>query len=371
MGGVLVHEWLARTGGSENVFDAMVDAFPDADLLCLWNDVPGRYPGRRLDETWLARTPLRHRKSLALPAMAATWRQRRGDYDWALVSSHAFAHHVSFRDQPHDFAKLVYVHSPARYLWEPDLDERGAGGVVRVAGTPLRALDRERAREIAGVAANSRYIARRVQRAWGLESRVIYPPVRTERIAEVDDWSALASDAERDVLDGLPEGFLLGASRLITYKRLDLVIRAGEALGRPVVIAGSGPEGPALRRLAASVSVPVRFVGRTSDELLYALYQRAVAFVFPAVEDFGIMPVEAMATGTPVIARAEGGTRETVQPGVNGAHADFDDAASIRDAARTCASLTRAQVAGSVARFSTRRFHDEIRRFVRECASDG
>ncbi|GCD18575.1 glycosyltransferase family 4 protein [Cellulomonas sp. H30R-01] len=364
MGGVLVHEWLARTGGSENVFDALVEAFPAADLLCLWNDVPGRYPGRQLDETWLARTPLRRRKALALAAMPAAWRGRRGEYDWALVSSHAFAHHVSFRGQPQDFAKLVYVHSPARYLWEPDLDARGAGAAARVAGTPLRALDRARAREITAVAANSRFVAERVRRAWETDATVVHPPVDVARIRSVPVWADRVTGAERQVLDGLPDGFVLGASRLVPYKRLDLVVRAGEASGRPVVIAGSGPERARLGALAATARVPVTFVDAPSDELLFALYQACAVYVFPAVEDFGIMPVEAMAAGAAVVGGHVGGVTETVVDGVTGRTVDLDDAVALAQAVEQATTMRGDAPAARAEAFDRARFLDAVRAFA-------
>ncbi|MDC7121639.1 glycosyltransferase [Cellulomonas fimi] len=371
MGGVLVHEWLARTGGSENVFDAMVDAFPDADLLCLWNDVPGRYPGRRLDETWLARTPLRHRKALALAAMPATWRRRRGEYDWALVSSHAFAHHVSFRDQPDDFAKLVYVHSPARYLWEPDLDERGRSVVARGAAGPLRALDRRRAAEADAIVANSHFVRERVARSWHREDvSVIYPPVEVARIAERADWTADLTGTETRVLDDLPARFVLGASRMVPYKRLDLVIAAGDAAGVPVVIAGEGPELDRLRAVAERATVPVTFVGAPSSPMLYSLFQRCAAYVFPAVEDFGIMPVEAMAAGARVVVGRTGGAVESVVDGVTGVHVDFRDERALADAVGWCESAAgRASVARAW-EFDRSRFVRDVQRHVAHFVTD-
>ena len=95
--GILVHEWLAEYGGSENVFDTFAEMFPAADLLCLWSDVPNRYPGRRLQETSLARSRIRHIKPAAVPASLVAWRRRQGNHDWALVSTHLFAHHYSER----------------------------------------------------------------------------------------------------------------------------------------------------------------------------------------------------------------------------------------------------------------------------------
>src|SRR5690606_22739556 len=127
------------------------------------------------------------------------------------------------------------------------------------------------------------------------------------------------SEADAAVASALPSAFVLGASRLVPYKRVDAAIIAGEAAGLPAVIAGDGPDRARLAALAARASIPVTFLGRTSDALLRELYRRATVYVFAPIEDFGIMPVEAMAAGTPVIARDIGGAAETVVDGVTGA----------------------------------------------------
>jgi glycosyltransferase involved in cell wall biosynthesis len=128
---------------------------------------------------------------------------------------------------------------------------------------------------------------------------------------------------EQEFIQSLPPTFVLGASRFIPYKRLDQVISLGEAAGVPVVLAGGGPEEAALRTIAAQSKVPVTFVKTPSRVMLSALYAKALAFVFPAVEDFGIMPVEAMASGTPVVAGITGGAAETVIDGKTGRLIDF------------------------------------------------
>ena len=209
--GVLVHEWLARTGGSERVFDHIVADFPGADVLSLWDDSSGsgRYPGRTTRETWLARTPLRHHKELALPLMPLAWaHQMRGAYDWAVVSSHSFAHHVRFSCSP-GMRKVLYVHTPARYVWEPDLDARGGGHAARAAGPLLRAVDRRKAAEAHTLIANSHYVARRIERTWSRTAQVIHPPVEVAAIAAVGDWRAHLDGPETARVRDLPATYVL------------------------------------------------------------------------------------------------------------------------------------------------------------------
>ncbi|MEU5842250.1 glycosyltransferase [Rhodococcus sp. NPDC047139] len=362
--GILVHEWIARDGGSEKVLDEFVRAFPDADVLCLWDDAD-RYPERTVHESGLARTPLRRNKALALATMPYFWRRRPGSYDFALVSSHCFAHHVTFDAAPNGFEKLVYVHTPARYLWNPELDDRGASLAVRCAAPPLRALDRRRAREGAHFAANSDFVRRRIERAWGVDARVIFPPVETTRISAVPDWRNELSAAESDLVEGLPEIFVLGASRFVPYKRLDWVIRAAERAGLPAVIAGSGPEERRLRRLAAESTVPVHVLARPSDALLYSLYQQAHVYVFPAVEDFGIMPVEARAAGARVIVNSLGGAGETVREGVDGLRFCEDSVEAVA-ACITAIDTVPKDGVGGVAALSAENFRHHIRDWVGE-----
>ena len=200
--------------------------------------------------------------------------------------------------------------------------------------------------------------------AWGVGARVIYPPVDVTQIQRVPDWRTELTATEAELLDAMPDSYVLGASRFVRYKRLDLVIKAGEAAGRPVVLAGRGPELSSLQAAAAAASVPVTFVDRPSTALLYALYQQCGLFVFPAIEDFGIMPVEAMATGAPVLAQAVGGTSESVVPGVTGALCTFDSAAEIRDGVSLALTTTKEQRLVRAQDFSAERFRRELQDWV-------
>jgi glycosyltransferase involved in cell wall biosynthesis len=315
MAGILVHEWLARYGGSENVFEVLSDTFPDAERFCLWDDSDGRFTG--VNETILARTPLRRSKAAALPFMPAVWRHLpRRDADWVLCSSHLFAHHARFSGPARDAVKLVYAHTPARYIWTPELDGRGDSLLARAVAAPLKPLDRRRAAEAVSIVANSEFVAQRIADTWEREARVIHPPIDVAAFAAAP--GDLGSD-EAAVLASLPAEFLLGVSRFVPYKRLERVIDAGRAADLPVVLAGSGADEERLRAHAVRSGAPVIFLSDPSFAMLRALYRRALALVFPSIEDFGIMPVEAMATGTPVVANAVGGAAESVVDGITGA----------------------------------------------------
>ncbi|SFR94567.1 Glycosyltransferase involved in cell wall bisynthesis [Microbacterium sp. cf046] len=363
--GLIIHEWVERWGGAERVLQAMADAFPDADVRVLWSDAPELFD-RTVTESWLARTPLRHHKALALPAMLPTWRLPLGsDPDWVLVSSHLFAHHVR---TPKATKKFVYTHTPARYIWEPDRDRRGRNPFVRAASAALKPIDRHRSAEATSIAVNSSFTGERVRNAWHQPSRVIYPPVDTELLTAIDDWRTPLVDSEQRLLDSLKRPYLFGASRFVTYKRLHKVIEAGVATGLPVVIAGAGPSEARLRSLAVELGADVTFVISPSNELIRALYANAVAYVFPAVEDFGIMPVEAMACGTPVIGSDIGGVHESVTLVGGGITADLDHGTDWNDLLQRATDLDPADFRQRTLAFSRARFIGQIQDWVAEQA---
>ncbi len=370
MAGLIVHDWLARAGGSERVVEAMIEAFPDAHLQVLWDEAPDIDRGTPTYQTWLARTPLRLHKGLSLPIMPPVWRQIRVPYspDWLLVSSHAFAHHVHIPSAPR-IPKLAYIHTPARYVWLPDLDRRGDSPLARLASVPLRRLDKRRAEELNAIAANSRYVATRIATFWERESDVIYPPVDVaDIISTVNSTKRLLSDSDQRIVDALPrEPFVLGASRLVPYKEVGQALRVGDLLDMPVVVAGSGPEESRLRAEAERLGVPVTFVIDPSTPLLRALFGRAALYVFMAVEDFGIMPVEAMASGTPVLVRSEGGASESVLACDGGAivHEGSDDA-ELTTAANAALSVDLSQVPANAMMFGRSRFVGEISAWLQQ-----
>ncbi|GAA3587974.1 glycosyltransferase family 4 protein [Klugiella xanthotipulae] len=333
MTGIIVHEWLEPHGGAEYVVEQLAAEYSQARIVCLWDDAPTRFAPGRVIETWLARTPLRRSKALSVPIMPFVWRRLKApEADWMLCSSHLFAHHARFPRWKRTPQKFVYTYTPARYIWYPELDQRGNNPIVRLITPLLRRIDRARAREATSYAAISNVIAERIRECWGRESVVIYPPVDVTVFTSGSAADLTPEDAA--ILASLPDGFVLGASRFIPYKRLEDVIEFGRHTGAPVVLAGDGPHREELVRVAAASEAEVTFIPRPSQPLLREMYRRARVFVFPPVEDFGIMPVEAMATGTPVVARNVGGATETVVDGKTGALlADFS-AESCRDALR-------------------------------------
>jgi glycosyltransferase involved in cell wall biosynthesis len=217
------------------------------------------------------------------------------------------------------------------------------------------------------LAVNSEFVRRRVQQAWNCDSRVIYPPVDIEGIQAIKDWSAVLQPQERQVLDSLPSGFLLGASRFVSYKKLDVVIRLGQRLSLPVVIAGQGPEKQRLAIAASTVHTPVIFVDAPSNALLRALFQRCLVYIFPAVEDFGIMPVEAMACGAAVIVGDLGGAKESVQACGRGVSVPDWSEASVRTALETIASTHRTDTPEAIQYFSRSRFIRQLKEWMTEC----
>jgi glycosyltransferase involved in cell wall biosynthesis len=202
-----------------------------------------------------------------------------------------------------------------RYAWVGPIDQRRArGALTRFGEGALRAWDRRSVRWVDRFAANSTSVQRRIEQFYGRAAVVIPPPVDT-------DLFTPGERAERG-------GFALAVSRMVPYKRLDLAIRAAHQASCPLVVAGAGPQESALRALAAELSADVSFIIDPSDHDLLSLYRGAGVVVFPAEEDFGIVPVEAQACGTPVVALGRGGTLDSVLHGTTGFLVDEQSASA-------------------------------------------
>jgi glycosyltransferase involved in cell wall biosynthesis len=355
----VVHEWYSATGGSEQVFRAIAELLPQATRYVLWaqDDVDPEPLGLR--QSWLGRTPLRRSKPLALPVMPLAWRtlDRSARYDVVISSSHAFAHTVRLGSPEHT-RYLSSVHSPARYLWSPDFDARGAHPLLGAARSLLRRADLRLSRHVHAYAANSAEVRERIRRYWGRDAEVIHPPV------DVDFFATEPPGAPATGRD-----YLLGVGRWIPYKRFDLMIAIAEQAGLPLVLAGSGPEEQRLRRAAATSRAVVTFEDRPSRERLRELYRGAYALLFPAHEDFGIIPVEAQAAGTPVVGLRRGGLLETVREEETGALVDSaDDPAAYAAAVKRVDGLDRAEIRRHAGQFSAHRFTERMTQWVTHAA---
>lgn len=255
---------------------------------------------------------------------------------------------------PDGVSHICYCHTPPRYLWS-QMEQYDSQGLItrvglRVAGPALRAWDKKTAANVTTFLANSTHTAREIARCYERESTVVHPPVRT-------DMFTPDASVER-------EEFWLIAGALEPYKRADLAIRAAKLAKAEIVIAGGGTQFESLRREFAGPGVT--FLGRVSNAKLIELYRRARVLVFPQVEDFGIVAVEAQACGTPVLARRAGGALDTVIEGRTGAFFEHPDPAEIAAAAKRLPGVCTVACRENALRFSEAAFDAKMRGIIRD-----
>jgi glycosyltransferase involved in cell wall biosynthesis len=317
---VLAHEWFLSASGSDKVAAEIARALDVTRIMTAVADpdvVAQLVPGRRVDTMWTDRLPgVREQWLRYAPAIMAAWsRSVVGDADLLVSNSHFAAKAAGARFEGRH---ISCCHTPIRYAWRPDLEGgrlTGAAGLVGSFVRPqLRRWDRWSATSVDLFVANSRSIAERISDCYDRPSVVVHPPCDVDRFAGVEHGT---------------DSHYLCFGRLVAYKRVDLAVSACTRLGLPLVVAGSGPE---LERLRSLAGPTVRFEGSVSDERYLELLAGARALLFPGEEDFGIVPVEAMAAGVPVIAFGRGGVLDTVVDGVTGVLFHEQSAASVADA---------------------------------------
>jgi glycosyltransferase involved in cell wall biosynthesis len=297
----LVHDWLTGMRGGERCLEVVCELFPGAPLFTLLH-VPGSVSAviedRPIVTSFVQRLPdaaRRYRSYLPLFPAAVRRFDLRG-YDLVISLSHCVAKGVRV---PPGALHLSYCFTPMRYVWDlyDDYVGRDAGLGVRVLMPPVAAALRRWDRRTGSVhhfVAISRHIEDRIRRVYGRVADVIHPPVDVGRFRI-----------------GVPEDFYLVVSALAPYKRVDLAVAAATRLGRRLLVVGTGPEEARLRRLAGPT---VRFLGWRPDAEVAELYARCRAVLFTALEDFGIVPLEAAAAGRPTIAFGRGGVLDTMTP---------------------------------------------------------
>lgn len=363
----LVHDWFTTHAGSEKVIEQVLQIYPQAELFSLVDFVPaperGFLGGRSVQTSFLQKLPFarkHHRQYLALMPLAVEQFDFSG-YDLILSNCHAVVKGIiTSPDQLH----ISYVHTPIRYAWDMQHEYLQVGGLqglksvlARIILHYLRQWDFVAAQRPDRLFGNSGFIVSRIQKIYRREAQVLYPPVDT-------DYYTPSPGPVR-------EDFYLAASRLVPYKRMDVIVRAFNALPeKKLIVIGDGTEAQKLR----AISGPnITWLGYQPNEVLRDHLRRCKAFVFAAKEDFGIIPIEAQACGAPVIAYGAGGALETVSPAA-GLHfypqtpealcktlEQFEQAsdAYLPDACRSNAE-----------RFSNQRFKDQFKSMVEQAQDD-
>ncbi|WP_424819817.1 glycosyltransferase family 4 protein [Salinisphaera sp.] len=370
MSTAIIHDWLTGYAGGERVLEQLIRLYPQADVFAVCDFLPpsARHflQDREPTTTFIQRLPWARRRYRAyLPLMPIAIEQLDlTGYDLVISSSHAVAKGVlTGPDQLH----VSYVHSPMRYAWdlqhqylrESGLDHGLKGMLARYSLHRLRIWDARTADGVDAFAANSDYIRRRIAKAYRREATCIYPPVDVEAFTRVDDKS----------------DYYLTASRLVPYKRIELIVEAFTGMpDRKLKVIGDGPQMARIRQMASGHS-NIELLGYQPFEALLDAMQSARAFVFAAEEDFGIMPVEAQACGTPVIAYNRGGTAETIR-GLDadrptGVLFDTQSADAIRHAVATFEAspdrFSPASCRDNALRFSPDLFRKRFSDFVETC----
>jgi glycosyltransferase involved in cell wall biosynthesis len=361
----IVADWLVTFAGAEKVIKEFFSIYPDADLYSvvdfLSEESRENFNGNHAKTTFIQGLPKAKRNyQKYLPFMPLAIEQLDvSQHNVILSSNHAVAKGVlTGPDQLH----ICYIHSPIRYAWDLQHQYLRESGLNRgIKGTlakwilhKIRMWDYRTANGVDHFVANSQFIARRVKKVYGRHADVIYPPVDVERFNFQSD----------------KDDYYITASRLVPYKRVDLIVEAFTAMpDKKLVVIGDGSE---IDKIKSKAGKNIEILGYQSNEILQKYMEKAKAFVFAAEEDFGITPVEAQACGTPVIAYGKGGSLETVRPyGVTnptGVFFDEQTASSLNDAVLKFETI-KDQILSVVCRnhavkFSSERFRNEMADYI-------
>lgn len=349
----LVHDWLFQIGGAEKVLEEIYSLFP-GDLFTLFKDK--NFPllkGANVQASFLNSLPFAkkiYRHLLPLyPALIESF--DLSSYDLILSSSHAVASKVlTTQEQLH----ICYCHTPMRYIWDLCFDYFKVSSFsplqlyTRHVLHKLRNWDASSHLRVDHFIANSHFVKRRIAKIYGRDSTVIYPPV----------------DVDRFTFHEKKEDYYLTVCRLVSYKKVDLIIDCFNALkNKKLIIIG---DGPLLEEYKRRAGPNIILLGPSSDATVLEYMQNARAFVYAAMEDFGISPVEAMAVGTPVIAFGKGGTKETVIPGKTGVYFEKQEKKELTEAILAFNALTFDPyfIREHAMQYSKKRFKQEYFSFV-------
>jgi glycosyltransferase involved in cell wall biosynthesis len=362
----LVHDHLAQDGGAEKVLKVFAEMFPEAPiftLLCDQKNADKYYRGRNIQTSIIQRLPggIKHYQwYMPFMPMAVEFFDL-SNYDLVLSDSASFAKGVITKPET---LHIDYCHTPTRYLWSDThsyINElkynKWFKKLISLALNYVRIWDKLAADRVDLFIANSETVRRRISKYYKADSTVIFPPVDTEKFsldARLDDEKLKA------------EKYFLCGCRLAPYKRIDLVIEAFKQLpDKKLKIFGDGVDETRLKKMAENCA-NIEFTGRVDDQFLGKLYRNAQAYIHPQEEDFGIIAVEAMAAGAPVIAYRRGGAEETIIEGQTGV---FFDEQSVEALKKAVSSFDRSKfdikiIRAQAEKFSTDNFKKNISEFI-------
>lgn len=354
----LVQDWLVSMGGAEQVLLEMATLFPEAPVYTAIHhpqELPAAINALEIRASFLQDIPgARRRHRLFLPLMPLAFESfDLTDFDLILSSSHACAKGVI--PGPHT-CHLTYIHTPIRYAWDmlhtyfaQEQPSRFKRALMHPLLHYLRNWDLLSNTRIDAMACNSRFVQQRIRRYYGREATVIHPPVAIP-----------PHPPERQV-----EDFYLLISRAVPYKRLDLALEAFASNGKKLKVVGAGPDSAKLKAQAAK---NIEFLGWVSRSELEQLYLSARGLIFPGLEDFGIVPVEAQAFGCPVLAFGQGGVRDSVRPGETGIFFDQQTESSLNQGLKRLESehWEAERLYRHAQQFSQAQFQEKLQSFVAE-----
>lgn len=358
---VLGHDWLTGMRGGERVLSHFCEAFPESPLVTLLanpSSVSEIIRNREIRTSFLQKIPGicgNYRKMLPLMGCAArSVKVPAGDL--LLTTSSCVAHAFS---PPAGMKMICYCFTPMRYAWLFPKDYLGPfkAAVAAPYLAYLRRWDRKHTKEVTRFIAISEHVRERISKFYGRDSEVVYPPVDTARCTPAPDSGSGNS------------GYDLIVSALVPYKKIDLAVKAYSKLGYPLKIVGVGSE---YERIAASAAPNIEFLGWKSDDDVLELYRNCRMLVFPGEEDYGIVPLEAMACGKPVIAFGRGGATETVVDGETGVFFPEQTAEALQEAVEKGAAIKwdRSVIRARAEKFGVAQFLEGMAQSVRKTLSE-
>jgi len=355
----LVHDWLTTLAGAEKVLEAIYELYPSPIFTLVKNETNLKgsvFENAEVKTSFIQKLPFAkkaYRNYLPLFPLAVEQFDLR-EFEVVISSSHAVAKGVlTSSEQLH----ICYCHTPIRYAWDLYHEYLSELGAFKRAAAALflhyiRMWDQGTANRVDHFVANSKYVAKRIKKIYGRDATVIYPPV----------------DVKKFEVGTKKEDFYLTASRMVPYKKIDLIVRAFSHLpDKRLMVIGDGPDFEKIKKVAPP---NVELLGYQPFEVLKDYLKRAKAFIFAAEEDFGILPVEAQAAGTPVIAYGRGGVTETVVEGKTGLFFYRRTPQEIAEAVKRFEAaedrFDPIEIRKHAEKFSKERFKREFQQFVEE-----